>query len=382
MGIISQKIESESGAVKTVYLVVAEAINEYTGKRIQKKRRGITSLPKAERIYRELWSACKYEKPNGLSISLWSELKDRYLDSIASKVRSPENPNGYSPVLVKVKHCLLRHTEKWAVTHLDLLTPQFVTDRLDEMEKRGTSRLMTNNILQQIKCTFAFGVAEGIVKANPFVGMKMRKVPKRKKQALTHEEVDILLGEAKRRKHPYYEIWMLTIALGLRRSELAGLKWSDIDFERGLIYLQRQKLPGEGIVGFLKNREDRVVSIPEFLLTFLKQMKLKASSDFVIEVQCKCWEIGHQATVLREFCQKIGIKEVTHHQLRATHITLALVSGVPLGVVKENVGHSKLSTTDVYFRSAGINMRGQMDGLRIRVPQEEEGVILPLKAAR
>ena len=54
--------------------------------------------------------------------------------------------------------------------------------------------------------------------------------------------------------------------------------------------------------------------------------------------------------------------------------------GVAPGIVKENVGHAKLSTTDLYFRSAGINMRGQMDGLRIAVPQDTEAKILPLKA--
>lgn len=82
--------------------------------------------------------------------------------------------------------------------------------------------------------------------------------------------------------------------------------------------------------------------------------------------------------MLRRFCKEIGIKEVTHHQLRATHITLALVDGIALGVVKENVGHAKLSTTDQYFRSAGISMKGQTDGLRVLVPQDEKENVFSL----
>lgn len=108
-------------------------------------------------------------------------------------------------------------------------------------------------------------------------------------------------------------------------------------------------------------------------------MKLKATSDFVINIDCNSWKIGQQAKVLREFCREIEIKEVTHHQLRATHITLALIDGVPLGIVKENVGHAKLSTTDVYFRSAGINMKGQMNGLNIKVPQDSDGKTIPFE---
>lgn len=363
---------------QTLYMVVAEAINKYTGKRIQKKRRGISSLPKAERIYRELWSVCRETRPDGINFTLWGELLDHYSDHCYSKQRSPENVNGFSPHTLKVKRSRLKHTEKWREIHIDLVTPKFVTDELDQLEQNGQSRGVTNQILKEVKCAFTYALHCGVIKANPFVGMKMRRAPKKRKEALTHEEANRLLREAKKRNHPYYVIWALTLALGLRRSELAGLKWLDVDFDQGLIYLRRQLIPNEGLVEFLKDREERVVAIPEFVLPVLKEAKLKSSTDFVIEVKCHKWNSGQQAEVLKSFCKEIGIKEVTHHQLRATHITLALVDGIPLGIVKENVGHAKLSTTDLYFRSAGINMRGQMDGLKIKVPQSGMADILPI----
>jgi integrase len=157
------------------------------------------------------------------------------------------------------------------------------------------------------------------------------------------------------------------------------LKWLDIDFNQRLIYLRRQLIPGEGLVSLLKDREERVVAIPQHIIPVLKELKLKGRTEFVIESMDHLWNSGQQARVLKEFCRDIGIKEVTHHQLRATHITLALVDGIPLGIVKENVGHAKLSTTDEYFRSAGINMKGQTDGLRIQVPQTEVGKVISLK---
>ncbi len=282
-----------------------------------------------------------------------------YMDNISniySKIRSAENIHGYSP--------------------------QFVTDKLDELEKKNLSRSMSNHVLKEIKCVFAYGLHTGGLKVNPFAGMNMRRVPKKRKEALTHEEVDKLLAEAKNRGHRYFYIWLLTLSLGLRRSELAGLQWIDVDFEHRLIFLRCQQIPGEGIVLLLKDREERVVAIPNYIIPVLKELKLKSSSDFVIEVKCHKWNEGHQAQVLRKFCQEIGIKQVTHHQLRATHITLALIDGVPLGIIKENVGHAKLSTTDEYFRSAGNNMKGQTDGLRIKVPQDKEADILPLVAVR
>lgn len=309
-------------------------------------------------------------------------LSKNYVDHIYKKIRSVENPSGFSPHVVRSKRSRLRPTEKWNEHHLDLITPHFVSNQLDEMERKGTSRIVTNHILKEVKCLFVHALHMGAIKTNPFAGFKMRKVPKKRKEALTHQEANLLLKEAKSRNHSYYYIWLLTIALGLRRSELAGLKWMDVDFDQGLIYLRRQQIPREGLVALLKEREERVVAIPNYIIPVLKELKLQTQSDFVINVKCHRWNEGHQAQVLREFCKEIGIKEVTHHQLRATHITLALIDGVPLGIVKENVGHAKLSTTDEYFRSAGINMKGQTDGLRIEVPQNESAAILPLNVVR
>jgi integrase len=163
---------------------------------------------------------------------------------------------------------------------------------------------------------------------------------------------------------------------------LAGLKWLDIDFENRLAHLRRQLQPKEGLVEKLKDNEERTVAIPASVIPVLKEYRLRSRSEFVIETECHQWKSGHQAEVLKTFCREIGIKEVTHHQLRATHITLALVDGIPLGIVKENVGHAKLSTTDEYFRSSGIQMSGQTDGLRIKVPSGLDADVKPLKAVK
>jgi integrase len=379
MGITHYRKEVAPGEVKTFYLVVAEAINKFSGLRVQKKRRGIPSKPKAQHVYKELWNMCREERPDGASVKNWGELLSKYQTSLAASIRSSENLNGFSPQVVRTKNSRLVHLMVWSEMHLDLITPQFVTEQFDKMEKDGASRSLTNHLLKEVKCIFSYAIRLGTLKANPFAGLKERKMPKKRKEALTHQEANKLLSEAKRRNHPYYHIWLLTIALGLRRSELAGLKWLDVDFDQRLIYLRRQLIPREGLVSILKDREERVVAIPKHVIPVLKEMKLSTKNDFVIRVQCQHWAGGQQAQVLREFCRQIGIKEVTHHQLRATHITLALVDGIPLGIVKENVGHAKLSTTDLYFRSAGINMKGQTDGLRIEIPSDEVAEVISMR---
>jgi integrase len=379
MGVVPYKFEVSPGVTETRYMVMAEAINRYTGQRVQKKRRGIPSKPKAERVYRELWNLCREERPDGVNFEKWGELVQKYREYLDENVRTIESANGFSPHVIRNKNTRLKYTAKWFDMHIELLTPAFVSGELDAMERSGYSRSHSNHILKEIKCVFTYALHMGAIKNNPFTGYKMRRMPKKRKEALTHEEADRLILESKSRGHAYHNIWLFTIALGLRRSELAGLQWIDVDFEQRLIYLRRQLIPREGLIPLLKDREERVVAIPLSIMPVLKELKLRSTSEFVIAIDCHHWRDGSQSQVLKSFCQEIGIKEVTHHQLRATHITLALIDGVPLGIVKENVGHAKLSTTDEYFRSAGINMRGQTDGLRIRVPTDAGTKIVSLK---
>ncbi len=380
MGIIARKEKSSSGVETTVYEVYADCINRYTGKRVQMRRRGILSKPKAERVYRELWSACREHKPDGSNLKTWGELSDHYLFYVERKQRSEENPEGFSLSVVRSKRSRFKHLESFSDTHIELITPVAVWNKLDEMEKLGSSRTTTNSVLKEVKCAFAYGINVGAIKSNPFANIKLRRVSKKRKISLTHEEANKLLFEAKRRRHPFYRVWLNTLALGLRRSELDGLKWTDLDFILRLAYPRRQIIPGEGEVEFLKDKEERVVAIPDFLIPELMKMKLESTSEYVIELDDHRWNDGSQAAVLREFCREIGIREITHHQLRNTHITLSILDGVSLGVVKDNAGHANLTTTNGYYNSSGIDMIGQTDKLRIRVPQDEAGEVVPLKA--
>ena len=348
-----------NGKETRLYMVTAEAIKMCSQPRIAKKRKGAFQNQVLNRD----------EKSDRLVITQWGQLIKKYLKEIKGQIRSLENPTGLSPRLFLGKKAQFRYLSDWDQLRLDLITPRLANKKLDDLEREGlASRSLTRQILKNIKCIFNYAVEHGIVRYSPFDRCKNRKLIKKNKQALTHNEVKTLLNEAYRRKHPYYFIWLLALTLGLRRSELAGLKWTDIDFDKRLITVQRQIIPGEGLVTKTKGAVDRVVAIPDYVVATMKKYYRRSKTDFVIETSCQNWRNGNQSLVTRNFCRLIGIKEVTFHQLRATHITLALIDGVPIGIVKANVGHSKLSTTDEYFCSSGIEIQGKTDKLNISMP--------------
>ena len=109
---------------------------------------------------------------------------------------------------------------------------------------------------------------------------------------------------------------------------------------------------------------------------------MRNKSEYVIDLECNQWKNGQQAEVLKDFCREIGIKEVTHHSLRSSFISLALQDGISTAHVKDNVGHSKLSTTDGYYNEAGIHLKGTMDRLRIKVPTGKAAQVVALKRAK
>ncbi len=284
-----------------------------------------------------------------------------------------------SPATIENKNGCLKHLVDWDAKKLDMITPLFVKAEIDARLKDGRiSESRAYDIQKEVKCIFVFAYEAGLLKVNPMAHLKNRRRPKRKKAALNHSEVEILLSEAHREDHPFFLIWLLTVTLGLRRSELAGLKWSDLDFNTRLAHLCRQKKPKEGIVNKLKSGNDRIVPIPIFVMPFLSLYKLKAQSEFVIEIKNLDWEKGRQAQVLREFCKKIGIREIRHHQLRSTYITLMLNDGVSLGVTMESVGHARIATTNDYYVSSGAELIGATDKLQIKVPPTKNAEILPL----
>jgi integrase len=382
----------KSGKLIKRYKVNVEAVNEYTGRRVQKQESDITSKPKAERRERELWLICKKGHPVLPEVRNWEALKKHYLKSLEDNIRSDSNPAGIGKKTYwNKKSSLNKLTEiqgqkyqeqgliNWKDLDLRLITPQFLTDELNCLvSSEKVSGHTAAKIQKEVKATFGYAVEVGFLKVNPLEGMKKRKVPKKRKVALNHEEANKLLLEAKRQDHPYYLVWLLSMFLGCRRSELAGLKWTDIDFESRLVFIERQMIPGEGLVPYPKDKEPRPTPLHIGLIPLLKEYKLKAQSEFVIELEDSDWKWGNQAKVIKDFCTEIGIKEITHHQLRNTFIMLSLADDVGLAYVKESVGHTKLSTTDEYYTASGLHLKGKTDKLSIKIPVHTSGDVIEL----
>lgn len=202
---------------------------------------------------------------------------------------------------------------------------------------------------------------------SPVFGLKIVLKEDKKPEILKLEEIRYLLHMARERNHLWYSIWAVALLTGMRNGELYALKWSDVDFEKGLITVQRSYNKRTKEFKSTKAEYWRTVPISEelkHLLLHLRGGGATPCSDFVLP-RLGLWVQGTQARVLREFCSSVGLSPIKFHTLRACLATQLISSGVePIKVMKV-CGWLDLKTMARYVRLAGIEESGVTEKLRL-----------------
>ena len=160
---------------------------------------------------------------------------------------------------------------------------------------------------------------------------------------------------------------MMTLLLtGLRRGELCGLNWSDIDLEKKKMKIRKSYtvVYGHGLI--LKDpktdKSTRTMTLPQILVDKLASYKMEwdkkkellgdrvedGDSVFIT----KTGKRMHPSTInkwLSDILDDIGEQHMTVHSLRHTNITMQIIAGVPISIVAGRAGHARTSTTlDIY----------------------------------
>lgn len=186
----------------------------------------------------------------------------------------------------------------------------------------------------------------------------------------------------------------LALDSGCRKSELAGLLWSDVNLTQGRILVRRQLLSGGRSPVFTptKNNWSRTIDIAPQTASLLRAhkrhqaaLKMRHRQEFHDHglVFCKDQSgrrhntIGDPLSVnnlgQREFARLVasaGVKLITLHGLRHTCATLLLAAGVPPHVVQMRLGHKKVQTTLSFYahvlpgqqREAALQLSAQLYG--------------------
>lgn len=165
----------------------------------------------------------------------------------------------------------------------------------------------------------------------------------------------------------HHELFALALALGLRRGELLGLRWEDIDLATRKLHVRQtaQRLGAAHgmVIGPPKSaRSRRTIPLPDIAVQKLRSRQ--RSQRIERELAGESWQekglvfstgigtIIEPSNLRRSFDQAIsvaGVRRIRFHDMRHTCASLLLARGVPLRVVMDVLGHSTMSiTSDLY----------------------------------
>ena len=209
------------------------------------------------------------------------------------------------------------------------------------------------NIHTIVRSACEKAVIERLLMFNPAVGCELPRKERKEMKTLPLDQLQTFFAAAK--KYGSFEMFYLELATGLRRDELLGLKWSDINFTTGAIRIQRQVQRVDGKVQEVKLKTDnayRTIMVEKDILDMLQNMKneRKVQSEYVF---CSptggILEPGAQRKKLQILLKNCGMEKIRFHDLRHTFATLALQNGVDVKTLSGILGHySAAFTLDTY----------------------------------
>lgn len=214
------------------------------------------------------------------------------------------------------------------------------------MLSSGTKPKSVNNYLGVLRRLLNTAREWDVIASVPV--MRMLKVPPPETHFLLEEELQRLLAHA---RPGVPRVMILTAArTGLRYSELAALRWEDLDLERRWICVRQAYV--RGFLGTPKSNRTRFVYLPTEVLEALQTLPRMASGlifrtarEGPVHHKCADWWI-------RQAARHAGLEHVHWHVLRHTYASHLAMRGAPLQVIKDLLGHSTIDMTLRYAHLA------------------------------
>ena len=234
-----------------------------------------------------------------------------------------------------------------------------------KLEKEGMSSATVSRNVASIRSFFAFLFNRGMISSNPTESIKPPKVEKKAPETLSIEEVNLLLdqpvGESNKEIRDKAMLELL-YATGMRVTELISIKYQDIDMSMNFVQCidngKARIIPFENAA---KN------ALTKYIINVRPSMC--GDSEYLF-TNCKGEQMTRQGfwKIIKLYANRAGIdKDITPHMIRHSFAMHMVNNGADLRALQEMLGHSDISTTQVYLKGKRSKLKEVYDMAHPRV---------------
>ena len=197
-------------------------------------------------------------------------------------------------------------------------------DRIEAKKKpKGLAPKTVRNIHQMIGSAYNLAIEQHLVTKNPTQGCALPKVEHKEMKTLTSDQLSTFFQEA--RDSGVYELYYLDLATGLRRGELLGLKWTDIDLDRGALKIQRaiSRQNGKVVEAPLKTKNAyRTLPLSADAIDVLMQQRRKTGNSEWVFPSPTGGPMSPDSVLhmLQRVLKRAGLPRIRFHDLRHPYV--------------------------------------------------------------
>lgn len=360
---------------------------------IEERRGGFTTRRDAERALTEVAaSVARGTYVRSSNLTLGEYLRAEWLPATAPpRVRhetwDDRRRNLEQHVITRIGGV---HLQELTTAHLNRLYGELLVDgRRDGTG--GLSPTSVRRIHAMLRKALNDAVRWGLLERNVALiadPPPMRAVRAARRRSMrTWTEMQLRTFLASTEDHELHAMWVVAAFAGLRRSEVLGLRWSDVDLDGAVLAVRATVLPGADgyqLVEDQKSAESaRTIHLDRHSVAILRRQRQAVDAarstagvawqdhDLVFPRVDGCW--WNPPAITLAFGRAVKTADVPHirlHDLRHTHATLLLRSGVNPKVVSERLGHSSVAfTLDTYAHV--------MPGMQPEAAELFRGLVMP-----
>jgi integrase len=298
----------------------------------------------------------EYVAPSKLRVG---DFLDRWLNTVESKV-SKRTSSDYRYMLDRYARPII------GPRRLQRLSPLDVQEMISELnEKRLSPRTvqMAHRILKQ---ALKQAVVWRLLVVNPAEGVELPRGRRQERRALSQKEVKAFREAA--RKDRWAVLFDFALATGMRPSEYCGLRWQDVDLEKGLASVNQVLARRRGAWEFTvpkTKRSRRTIPLPAELIAALREHRRAQAAQALRKgpAYARAFDLVFATPVGQPLSDRNLVQRhfkrileeaklpdsIRLYDLRHTTCTLMLAAGLQVKVVSERLGHSSAAMTlDVY----------------------------------